>query len=351
MRQSHIITEDLQQIVSEPIDWNALRGKRVLISGINGLIASYIARTIFYLNDTKNMGITLYGVARNEEKTKKKWGQELLRKDFCVLYQDVTKPLAFDGPIEVMIHAASQTGPEQFASDPVGTAMGNVLGTYHLLEYGRQHGTEKFLILSTREIYGKGSLDFVKEDQYGVVDPTSVRSCYPESKRMAENLCVSYRQQYGIDARIVRIAHTYGPGMLLGDGRVVGDFLGNVVNRQNITMNSDGSGTLALTYIGDVVAGIFYVLLRFEDVVYNVSNSEETVTVKQLAETLCELFKDYGIELIMNIPDQKPAGYLNYKLGFLQSDKAMAQGWSPKVDLRSGMQRTVRYFEEMKEDK
>lgn len=351
MRQSHIITEDLQRIVAEPIDWNSLRGKRVLISGINGLIASYIARTVFYLNDTKDMGITLYGIARNEEKTKKKWGNMLAREDFHVLYQDVTKPLAFDGTIEVMIHAASQTGPEQFAKDPVGTAMGNVLGTYHLLEYGRMHGTEKFLILSTREIYGKGSLDFVKEDQYGVVDPTSVRSCYPESKRMAENLCVSYRQQYRIDARIVRIAHTYGPGMLLGDGRVVGDFLGNVVNHQNITMNSDGSGTLALTYIGDVVAGIFYALLQFEDVVYNVSNSDETVTVKQLAETLCELFKDYGIELIMNIPDEKPAGYLNYKLGFLQSDKAIAQGWSPKVDLRSGMQRTVRYFEEMKEEK
>lgn len=351
MRQSQIITEDLQRIVSEPIDWNALRGKRVLISGINGLIASYIARTIFYLNDTQNMGIVLYGIARNEEKTKKKWGQILAREDFHVIYQDVTKPLEFDGVIEVMIHAASQTGPEQFAKDPVGTAMGNVLGTYHLLEYGRVHGTEKFLILSTREIYGKGSLDFVKEDQYGVVDPTSVRSCYPESKRMAENLCVSYRQQYGIDTRIVRIAHTYGPGMLLGDGRVVGDFLGNVVNHQNITMNSDGSGTLALTYIGDVVAGIFYALLQFEDVVYNVSNSDETVTVKQLAQTLCELFKDYGIELIMNIPDEKPAGYLNYKLGFLQSDKAIAQGWSPKVDLRSGMQRTVCYFEEMKEEK
>lgn len=351
MKQSHIITEDLQRIVSEPIDWDVLRGKRVLISGINGLIASYIARTIFYLNDTKDMGIMLYGIARNEEKTKKKWGRALLREDFRVLYQDVTKPLAFDGTIEVMIHAASQTGPEQFAKDPVGTAMGNVLGTYHLLEYGRMHGTEKFLILSTREIYGKGNLDFVKEDQYGVVDPTSVRSCYPESKRMAENLCVSYRQQYGIDARIVRIAHTYGPGMLLGDGRVVGDFLGNVVSHQNITMNSDGSGTLALTYIGDVVAGIFYTLIRFEDVVYNVSNSDETVTVKQLAETLCELFKDYGIKLIMNIPDEKPAGYLNYKLGFLQSDKAITEGWSPKVDLRSGMQRTVRYFEEMKEEK
>jgi len=350
MRQSHIVTEDLMRITAEPIAWDKLRGKRVLISGINGLIASYIARTVFYLNDERGMGIQLYGIARNKVKTEKKWGDVLNRPDFHMIYQDVTAPLDFGGQIDIMIHAASQTGPDQFTSDPVGTAMGNVLGTYHLLEYGRSHGTEQFLILSTREIYGKGNLDFVTEEQYGVVDPTSVRSCYPESKRMAENLCVSYRQQYDIDCRIVRIAHTYGPGMLLSDGRVVGDFLGNIVNHQNIVMNSDGSGTLALTYIGDVVAGIFYSLLHFEGYVYNVSNSEETVTVKQLAQTLCDLFHDYGVELIMNIPKEKPAGYLSYKLGFLQSDKAIAEGWSPKVDLRSGMQRTVQYFEEMKEE-
>ncbi|MBQ8527254.1 MAG: NAD-dependent epimerase/dehydratase family protein [Lachnospiraceae bacterium] len=351
MDLNHIIMEDLERIAAEPIEWDKLRGKSVLISGVNGLIASYIARMIFHLNDTQKMGIRLYGIARNEDKTRKKWGAMLDRDDFYMIYQDVTQPLAFDSDIDIMIHAASQTGPDQFINDPVGTAMGNVLGTYHLLEYGRTHGTSQFLILSTREIYGKGSLDFVTEEQYGVVDPTSVRSCYPESKRMAENLCVSYRQQYGIDCRIVRIAHTYGPGMILGDGRVVGDFLNNVVRRENITMNSDGSGTLALTYIGDVIAGIFYALLRFEGYVYNVSNSNETVTVKQLAETLCELFSSYGIQLIMNIPEEKSAGYLSYKLGFLQSDKAIAEGWSPRVDLREGMKRTVRYFEEMREEK
>nr|MBQ8252522.1 NAD-dependent epimerase/dehydratase family protein [Lachnospiraceae bacterium] len=350
MDQNHIITEDLERIAAEAIDWEKLRGKRVLISGINGLIASYIARMIFHLNDTRDMGITLYGLARSEKKTVRKWGNLLDREDFCMIYQDVTVPLAFDGGIDIMIHAASQTGPQQFAEDPVGTAMGNVLGTYQLLEYGRSHGTGQFLLLSTREIYGKGSLDFVKEDQYGVMDPTSVRSCYPESKRMAENLCVSYRSQYNMDCRIVRIAHTYGPGMILGDGRVVGDFLHNVVERKNIEMNSDGSGTLALTYIGDVIAGIFYTLLNFEEHVYNVSNSRETVTVKELAQTLCELFADYGISLIMNIPKEKPAGYLNYKLGFLLSDKAMAEGWEPKVSLREGLRRTVQYFEEMREE-
>lgn len=83
----------------------------------------------------------------------------LERDDFHLVIQDVTKPVELSEEIDIIIHAASQTGPNQFVADPVGTAMGNVLGAYQLLEYGRTYGAEKFLLLSTREIYGKGSLD------------------------------------------------------------------------------------------------------------------------------------------------------------------------------------------------
>ncbi|MCI6034762.1 MAG: NAD-dependent epimerase/dehydratase family protein [Firmicutes bacterium] len=346
MQLHHVVQEDIDRILKEPIAWETMKGKKVLISGVNGLIAAYLVRTMLVLNDTKDYGIQIYGIARNEQKTRDKWKEILERDDFHLVIQDVTKPVELSEEIDIIIHAASQTGPNQFVADPVGTAMGNVLGAYQLLEYGRIHGTQKFLLLSTREIYGRGSLDFVTEEDYGSVDPTSVRSCYPEGKRMAENLCACYKSQYGIDCKIARIAHTYGPGMLLSDGRVVGDFLGNVKNREDIVMNSDGSGTLALTYIGDVVAGLFYTLLQFKEMVYNVSNSEETVTVKQLAETLCDIFADRGIKLVMHIPKgEKSAGYLSYKLGFLKSDKAMAEGWEPKICLRDGMKRTMESYE------
>lgn len=344
---NEVVLEDMKNIVASGASFSRLAGKKILITGANGLIASYLIRTMLYLNDEQNMGIQIYALVRNREKAEKTWGEVLRRDDVHLVLQDVTQPLALDETIDMMIHAASQTGPKQFVSDPVGTAMGNILGAYRLLEFGRTHGTQRFMLLSTREIYGKGTLDFVKESDYGALDPVSVRSCYPESKRMAENLCACYMQQYGITCRIARIAHTYGPGMLLSDGRVVGDFLGNVHRGEDIVMNSDGSGTLALTYISDVVAGLFYTLLDFEDMVYNVSNSAETVTVKELAQTLCELFADRGIRLIMHIPEESKnaGGYLDFKLGFLDSAKAEAAGWKPAVDLRSGMQRTIRSFE------
>ncbi len=344
---NEVIMDDMEQIAQREIDFQWLKNRNVLISGANGLIASYLVNTMLYLNDTRDMGIQIYAMVRNREKAQKKWGAVLDRADMHLVLQDVTVPVTMTEHVDVIIHAASQTGPKQFVEDPVGTAMGNILGAYNLLEYGRANGVKKFLMLSTREIYGKGSLDYVTENDYGVVDPVNVRSCYPESKRMAENLCCCYRQQYGIDCKIARIAHTYGPGMLLSDGRVVGDFLGNVHRSEDIVMNSDGQGTLALTYISDVVAGLFYTLLNFEDVVYNISDSSETVTVKQLAEILCDTFKDRQIKLIMNIPKEtkNASGYLDYKLGFLNSGKAIKEGWKPAVDLRSGMLRTIRSFE------
>lgn len=183
------------------------------------------------------------------------------------------------------------------------------------------------------------------EGDYGAVDPTLVRSCYPESKRMSETLCSAYRAQYGMNCKVVRIAHTYGPGMILRDGRVVGDFLGNVVDGKDITMNSDGSGTLALTYIGDVLAGIMQALCNFEDFVYNISNSTETTSVRELAETLCALFPEKGISpRFQPASDREKAGYLANKLGFLDSAKAIGEGWEIQVPLAEGMRRTVRYF-------
>lgn len=340
-----IIIEDLENIYNRDIDWEKFRNASVLITGANGLIATYLIYMFLYLNEEKDLGVKVVGMARNPEKVEKKFGSLLKRNDFEVIYQDVTEPLQIEGPVDYMIHTASPTGPRQFMSMPVDTIRANVTGTYNLLEAGREKGIKGFLLLSTREIYGSGPKDFVVEEDYGAVDPTLVRSCYPESKRMSETLCASYNAQYGMNCKVVRIAHTYGPGMILRDGRVVGDFLGNVVDGKDITMNSDGSGTLALTYIGDVIAGIMQVVCNFKDFVYNISNSTETTSVKELAETLCSLFQEKGITpRFQPATEQERAGYLANKLGFLDSRKAIEEGWEIKTPLAEGMKRTVLFF-------
>lgn len=341
-----IILEDLENVYKRDIDWEQFRGASVLITGANGLIATYIIYMLLYLNEHDDLGVKVIGLARNQEKMKLKYGDLLERDDFDVIYQDVTEPINMEGKVDYIIHTASPTGPKQFIGMPVNTILANVLGTQHLLEMGKDKKIKGFLLLSTREIYGSGTKDFVMEQDYGAMDPTLVRSCYPESKRMSETLCAAYNAQYGMNCKVVRIAHTYGPGMILRDGRVVGDFLGNVVDGKDITMNSDGSGTLALTYIADVLAGIMQVICNFKEFVYNISNSTETTSVKELAETLCGLFPEKGIKpRFQAATESEKAGYLANKLGFLESQKAISEGWEAKINLAEGMKRTVLYFE------
>lgn len=342
-----IILEDLERIAKENIEFEKLRDATVLITGINGMIASYITYTLLYLNETRQLNIQVLGLARNEEKVKKRFGRLLERKDFDLLIQDITAPIQTDAKVDFIIHAASQTGPRQFVNDPVGTIAANTTGTKNLLDFAVEKKSRGVLFLSTREIYGTlNGQEFVTEGEYGALDPTLVRSCYPESKRMSETMCAAYKQQYGLNTKIIRIAHTFGPGMLIGDGRVVGDFLSNVIQGQDIVMNSDGSAVLGLTYISDLITGLFLSFLNFEDFVYNISSDKGIVTVKELANMLADMYPEKQIKTVFQeaSPEVK-AGYLANKIPLLHSKKAMDRGWEPKVSLEEGFRRTVAYGE------
>lgn len=342
-----IILEDLERIAKENIEFEKLRDAIVLITGINGMIASYITYTLLYLNETRQLNIQVLGLARNEEKVKKRFGRLLERKDFDLLIQDITAPIQTDAKVDFIIHAASQTGPRQFVNDPVGTIAANTTGTKNLLDFAVEKKSRGVLFLSTREIYGTlNGQEFVTEGEYGALDPTLVRSCYPESKRMSETMCAAYKQQYGLNTKIIRIAHTFGPGMLIGDGRVVGDFLSNVIQGQDIVMNSDGSAVLGLTYISDLITGLFLSFLNFEDFVYNISSDKGIVTVKELANMLADMYPEKQIKTVFQeaSPEVK-AGYLANKIPLLHSKKAMDRGWEPKVSLEEGFRRTVAYGE------
>lgn len=261
-----VILEDLQNITQSSVSWDKLANKTVLITGASGMIASYLCYTLLYLNDTKQMNIKVLALVRNGEKAKKHFGELLSRSDFQLLVQDVCASVRYEEQVDYIIHAASQASPCSFVSDPVGTIAANTIGTMNMLDLAVDKKAEGFLYLSTREIYGKAdsAKDFIQEDDYGAMDPTLVRSCYPESKRMSETICASYAHQYGVHCKIARIAHTYGPGIAIGDGRVVGDFINNVLHDQNIQMNSDGSGVLGLTYLSDLVTGLWMVLFWIE---------------------------------------------------------------------------------------
>ena len=340
---SHILQEDAQTILKEKLSWEKFNGKRILVTGASGMLGSYISRTIFQWKENSGNDLELYALVRHPEKL-----AEDIRNQMKVLQQSVAEPIQTDVAFDYIIHAASPASPLIMREDPVGTIAANTLGAYYTLDLARRSHAEGYVFISSREIYGQPYEDQKEftEDSYGFVDPLSPRSCYPEGKKAAETMCASFAQQYDLNAKVARLAHTYGPGMSVDDGRVQADFLRDVINNRNIVMKSEGKPIRTYTYVSDAVAAIFRILLDSDEMVYNISSPESTVSIRQLAETLADAYAERGIQVVMELPKEtKNTGAAPFTLGILNSDRLHELGWHPVYSLRDGLMRTVQYLE------
>lgn len=346
---NRIIKEDLAFITNAAIDWQRFNGKTVLITGANGFLPAYMVETLLYLNDKfPNLRVTVIALVRNKVKAQERFLDYINNDSLIFLEQDVTTPINYKGDLDFIIHAASQASPKYFGVDPVGTLSANVLGTINLMNLAREKNITSFLYFSSGEVYGEvvTSKMPVKEDNYGYLDPTVVRSCYGESKRMGENICVSYFHQYGIAAKIVRPFHTYGPKMQLNDGRVYADFVANILNKENIFMKSNGAAKRAFCYLADATKGFFTVLLNGANgEAYNIANPQQELNILELANKLVLLDDKLGLKVI-EVSETANNDYLKSTISRNSAniDKAKKLGWYPEISIEEGFKRTIESY-------
>lgn len=343
---SRILQEDFEELATLDLPWEQLEGAAILVAGATGYIARYLALFLLHLNDSKlSRPCRILALARNSEKAAAHFGQYVGRDDFQLLVQDVSDPVPYKGPVDYIVQAASQSRPRHFNPDPEATIRPNVAGTLNLLEFSKRSQCRAFLLLSSGEVYGHFDAvpgKPVDETCFGWLDPLEVRSCYAESKRMAETLCAAWHRQHGVPARIVRMGHTYGPGMDLDDGRVFADFTSSIVHGRNITLKSDGSDMRQFCYLADTAAGLLAVLLKGRSgEAYNLVNVEAEITIKGLAELLCGLFPERGLKVVCPVASHKGAGAPWNPGVRVCVDKIRQLGWKPRVGLEKGFLRTV----------
>lgn len=348
---NRVIDEDIRDILADKsILWERFRNKSVLITGASGMLPVYMAYTFLSLNKLYNYNIHLYALARNWDRAMERFAEWENNEYFSLIIQDVSQPIEIDAPLQYIIHAASQASPKYYSVDPVGTINANVLGTLNTLNLAKEKQVEGYLFFSTGDVYGvvPNERTPFKESDYGYFDLLNVRSCYGESKRMGEQLCVAYHHQYNVPTHIVRIFHTYGPCMRLDDRRVFADFVGNILRNENITLRTDGGAVRPFCYVSDAVRAYFKVLLDGEQAAaYNIANTDEARSIRQLAEELVQLYPEKNLSVVLQKDvNDVVTNAMKSPVECLLPDCSLIHslGWMPMVSVKDGFKRTIDGF-------
>lgn len=353
MRNS-IIESDLKYITDGNLAWESFKNKTILVSGASGFLPAYIVETLLYLNEIKQFNIRVIGLVRNLKKARVRFSHCNGNKSLQLILQNVCDKIKINKDIDYIVHAASQATPKFFYSDPVGTLSPNVIGTANLLNLAVEKKVECFLFFSTSGVYGyvDESTYPIKEDCYGYLDPTNLASCYLESKRMGENMCIAWMHQYGVPVKIVRPAITYGPGLKLDDGRSFADFISNIVNYQDIEIFSDGKALRNFCYLADATLGFFIVMLKGKvGEAYNVATDHE-ISIIDLANLLVEkVFPELKLKVVMKVNASKNYLRMNFSRTTVDITKLKALGWKLSFPIEEGFKRTVESYRGNNESK
>lgn len=352
-RRTTTIMFDLQEEYASlaqhlDIDWDALAGRHVLVTGATGLIGSLCARTLLERNRLTGAGIIVDALVRDPAKAQAMLGQ-YTADDGLVLHQGSLEDVdSLDLPADYVIHTACPTASSFFMSHPVETFFAIVDGTRSMLELARRRGAASFVYVSSMEIYGmgnkqRGTEHLLDESAVGYIDPCSVRSCYSEGKRAAENLCVSYHSEYQVPVKAVRLAQTFGPGIPRDDVRLFAALARNAVAGKDFVMKTTGESTRMYSYTVDAVSAILTVLVAGENgVSYNVANPSTYSSIREMADMVYREFGTGDARVIIDVDPNAPYPPEHHLP--LDVSRLEALGWRPQVGLEDMYRKLIAYM-------
>lgn len=318
--------------------------KKILITGGAGFIGSHLAERL--LNKGHEVTILDNLFTGNKQNI-----YNLIKNPKCTfILHDITK--VFWGQFDEIYNLACPASPIHYQKNPVETTKTAFLGIMNVLDLALKTKA-KVLHASTSEVYGDPQIHPQTENYWGNVNPIGIRSCYDEGKRVGETLCADYYREYGVDVRIVRIFNTYGPNMNPYDGRVISNFIMQVLKNDDITIYGNGNQSRSFQYVDDLINILIKYMHEDKDElktkfkkynwdnlpIINTGNPNE-FTIKKLSEKIIKLVPDTKSKLIYkNLPKDDPQKR--------KPDITLVKnifGWNPKIELEEGLIKTIEYF-------
>lgn len=310
--------------------------KNILVTGGTGFLGSNLCKRLL---DEGNFVIC---VDNNSTGRMSNIEPMLKNPNFNFVLHDITEPLEVTESLDEIYNLACPASPPAYQGKAaIGTTKTCVYGAINMLELAKKNNA-RILQASTSEIYGEPEVHPQPEDYRGNVNPIGIRACYDEGKRCAESLFFDYHREEGVDIKVVRIFNTYGPNMDPEDGRVVSNFICQALQGQDITIYGDGSQTRSFCYVDDLIEVIVRMMNSPKGFTgpVNTGNPSE-FTILELAQKVVEKVNNESKLVYKPLPEDDPT-QRKPDIG-LALDKL---GWSPKVTLNAGLDKTIEYFAE-----
>ena len=343
--ENNLYLQDIRAVAGLELPWEQLRRKTMVISGATGMIGSFLIDVLMEMD----LGMTIFALGRNAEKAKKRFGRWWNDEHFRFVECDINAGIPLKEHVAFVFHAASNTHPVAYATDPIGTITTNIIGTDNLLRFAADHGARRMLFASSVEVYGenRGDVEYFTEDYCGYLNCNTLRAGYPESKRAGEALCQAYIKQRGLDVVIPRLSRTYGPTMLMSDTKALSQFLKKGIAGEDIVLKSEGPQLFSYTYVADAVSPVLYCLLLGQcGEAYNIADSASDIRLRDLAAIIAGAA---GRKVVFDLPDEtERAGYSTATKAIMDSRKIRTLGWKAMYTMQTGLERTLSILKEEK---
>ena len=307
----------------------------ILIAGGAGFIGSNLCRKLIYEGNKVICLDNLYtGNIQNINDL-------LSNSNFVFMLHDITYPINIETNINQIYHLACPASPPKYRQNPLYTSKVNFMGTWNLLDLAVRKKA-KILLASSSEVYGEPEISPQSENYRGNVNTIGERSCYDEGKRISETLFMDFHKTYNIDISIVRIFNTYGPYMDKNDGRVVTNFINQMLNDNDITVYGDGTQTRSFCYIDDLLEGIVNLMNISYIYPVNIGNDNE-LTINDIVAILKYIMKPNSKIIYKKLPEDDPT---NRKPDISLAKELL--NWEPVVNIEEGFLKTIKYFSQEK---
>lgn len=349
LKFSSIIAEDIADLADALAPKSEyFAGKTFLVTGAGGFLGKYMTLLLKKMNEhlpakSKARAYLLDNFITGYDQ------QVLSDGELTFQRHNVIQPLDIDGPIDYILHAAGIASPAYYTKFPIETMDVGTVGTRHMLELARKKKVTSFVFFSSSEVYGDPDSKFIPtpETYNGNVSIVGPRSCYDESKRFGETMCLAFWRVFQVPVKIVRPFNVYGPGIRPDDFRVLPNFIEHALRREPLPVHGNGRNTRSFCYINDAVEAIFRILFsKANGEPFNVGNPKPEISVEDLAHLVAKSMP-FSVKVVHVDPPHAVYATSDPKRRCPDIHKLTSMvGFKPRYPLKTGLKRTIQWFSE-----